>query len=383
MKIGILGDIYAGQLDSTNPNYSAMLNDYAKSSILPTLNKLDYVIGNLEAPITISDKPILKTGPAIKNDNEVLKLLELSKIGIVTLANNHIFDFGELGIKDTLKICEQNNISTFGAGLDKNKITSPFNIKFKDKTISFINFAENEFNTIDLKTRSIGSNNLDIIEISRQILLAKTSADYVILISHGGHEEFEFPSPRIKKLYRFLTEIGADAIIAHHPHVAQGYEIFNEKPIFYSLGNYFFPSLAQTKINQIGYGVILDFTKEKLCFEIIPYKQCSDGFQVNCLEGTEKKNFLDHLAKITEIILDDIKLELKWKEFVESRKINFHLSLIPISKKIAYRLINFKFFYKLIPDNYFIKLLNLIRCESHRDVLISTLKQKVYGADLK
>ncbi len=377
MKIGILGDFCLSFVDSTI-NFSKIVEDFSKSNILNELNNNTINIINLEAPITNSNKMIEKTGPSLKNPEETIDIIKLMNVQICTLANNHIFDFGVEGLKDTLNICEKNNLKTVGAGLDLQQIYKPLIVEDNEVKVAIIAFAENEFNTIHLQEQGAGSNNLDIIEICSQIHNAKSKSDYVVLIAHGGHEEYHYPSPRIKKLYRFFIDSGADALIGHHPHVVQGFEEYKGKPIFYSIGNYFFPSSDNNKSNNEGFVVVLNILKDSLDYSFLPYTQSINNFQVNLMGEEQKIEFMKSVESFSSIILNDSMLKKNWLDFVQSRKEVFFNSLFPLNPKIASRLIKYgldKFF---VPQKHFIKLLNLIRCESHRDILINSLKEKYY-----
>ena len=375
MRIGILGDFCLSFAD-TAVNPSQIIKDFSKSSILLSLNNNKYNIVNLEAPITNSESPIIKTGPSLKNPKEAIDILKLMNVQICTLANNHIYDFASDGLKDTLNICEKHNIKTTGAGLNPQKIYEPLIIEDDEITLAIISFAENEFNSIDMLENGVGSNNLDIIELSNQINIAKFKSDYIIIIAHGGHEEYHYPSPRIKKLYHFLIDIGADAIIAHHPHVVQGYEEYKSKPIFYSIGNYFFPSSENSKANHEGFVVILDISKNMISHSIVPYTQCVNNFQVELMTGEQKIEFIKDVKSLSLVIKDDHELEKKWADFIQSRKETFLISLFPFSLKVVRRLVKYGLDRFFVPQKHFLKLLNLIRCESHRDILISSLKEK-------
>ena len=310
MKVGILGDFCLSYSNTLHVNQ--IIDDYSKSSVLKELNKNDLNIANLEAPITDSSNQIKKTGPNLKNPKEMVDIFRLSKVQVCTLANNHIYDFGAEGLKDSIDICERNNIKTLGAELDYQKIHEPLFIGNGKIKAAIINFAENEFNTIDIDDKGIGSNSLDIIEIYNQINYAKTNSDFIIVIAHGGHEEYHYPSPRIKKLYRFFIDIGTDAVIGHHPHVVQGYEEYKSKPIFYSIGNYLFPLDEKVASNYEGYVVILELLKDRLSYSILPYTQSLDNYSVNLMEEDQKLEFLNKLKSLSAKILNDNELNKEW-----------------------------------------------------------------------
>jgi poly-gamma-glutamate synthesis protein (capsule biosynthesis protein) len=95
----------------------------------------------------------------------------------------------------------------------------------------------------------------------------KQKHDWVFLNYHGGEEYTQIPMPSRKKLLRKLTNTKADIIIAHHSHVFQGYETYNEKPIFYSLGNFVFDIPPHKNIHFIEQTAILNFNFTKIDFE--------------------------------------------------------------------------------------------------------------------
>ena len=87
----------------------------------------------------------------------------MMNVQICTLANNHIYDFGVDGLKETLEMCQKHNIRTVGAGLNIQDVTMPLLIEDNEIRVAVITFAENEFNTIDLYEKGVGSNNLDLL----------------------------------------------------------------------------------------------------------------------------------------------------------------------------------------------------------------------------
>ena len=104
-----------------------------------------------------------------------------------------------------------------------------------DVNIAVLNFAENEWSTAS--SDKPGANPINPISNFNSINITKESVDIVIVITHGGHEMYRLPSPRMKELYRFYIDAGADIVINHHTHCTSGYEKYNGKFIFYSIGN--------------------------------------------------------------------------------------------------------------------------------------------------
>lgn len=335
----------------------------------------DYNVINLEAPLTNYSIPIFKTGPNIKIIPESVTLLQNAKINLVTLANNHILDYGLDGLLETTRVLNKGKIEFVGAGQTYSDAIKIKYCNIKGKKIGFINVAENEWTTA-CEERG-GANPLDFIENTYQIKTAKEVSDIVIVIIHGGHELFSYPSPRMIRLYRYFADIGASAVIGHHTHFPGGYEVYNNVPIFYSLGNLYFPpidSLQKTKNWLEGYIVQLQISENNdIKFELFPYK--NEDYCIRKLQGIEKKIFLTNLLSINKVIDNHNLLKEAWNEYLESRTDTVTRLSIPWApvRKVARKL---RFEKKIINKKHLSYMLNILRCESHRDVVLGLLKRK-------
>lgn len=242
------------------------------------------------------------------------------------------------------------------------------------KKISIISIAENEWST-SKSNGNYGASSLDPVTNFRVINRTKSDSDYVIVVAHGGHEMYSLPSPRMKDLFRFYIESGADAVICHHSHCFSGYEVFKGKPIFYSLGNFCFDNEKVTNpIWNFGYAVRLLLKENNIDFEIIPFRQNDKDVGVNLLSGDDYINFEKELANLNSIIEDDSKLQDSYDKFFKDYEEMYLNFIQPYSNKY----IHFLRRKKLLPSIWKKKrkrlLYNIIMCESHRDMLIKTLK---------
>jgi poly-gamma-glutamate synthesis protein (capsule biosynthesis protein) len=342
------------------------------------LSTTDINITNLECPFVNKSKPIRKIGPLLKAPIESAEIFRGGKINIVTLANNHILDFGKEGLADTITACNNVGIQTIGAGLNKSQLQKPLIIKKSNIVIGLINFAESEFSIV--QNGNYGANPLDIQVIYNQITELKKSVDSIIIIAHGGHEFYKYPSPELVKRYRMLIDFGANAVVGHHPHCFSGFELYKHGVIFYSLGNFSFDWPGMNKIGwNDGYAVKLMIdNNRKLDFEIIPYKQgTSDIPGIRLLNDEEKILFNKEVNEINSVIASEELLLKKWEEYVIKMSEKYLTLIQPTNrliKALQSRNLLPKIFYS---DNHNrMMLLNLIRCESHREVLLSFLKDK-------
>lgn len=234
------------------------------------INSYDIFCCNLEGPIVNNNvKKIKKVGPNIYNDRTAV--LKLNKLGcnLFCLANNHIFDYGYSGLKETCDFLKKENISYLGAGLKKDDVYNLYNIEVNGLKLSFLNIAENGFgSSIDLE---YGYAYAFDKKIHSLISKAKKESDFLIVISHMGAEHWEFPLPEVREFYMNLVDEGADIVIAHHPHIPQGWEEYKGKPIFYSLGNFIFDKGKGIQ-NPNSYFVSITLSDEnKIDYKIIPF----------------------------------------------------------------------------------------------------------------
>ena len=351
-------------------NYQNLFNDF-----LPVLKSKDLSVVNLESPLTLAKRGIFKIGPNLKAHPDCIKALNFAGFDVVALANNHIFDFSEEGLRDTLKVCKSSGIKTVGAGLTRLEKESPLYVNIKSTKIAFVNITENEFSTLDPDNR--GANGLNPVNNYFQIREAKKNADLVFVISHGGNELYPLPSPRMVSLYRFFAEIGATAVIGHHPHCASGYEIWKGVPIFYSIGNFIFD--VPEKMDEIwytGYTVKFSVGGGKIIkINLEPYIQFREKPGVNKLEGEAKINFLTRITEYSEIIGDEEKLKRKWMEFCQNRKVDYLSNLLRLSR-IKRRLLRRGIgVVNMINEKEVLRIMNMIRCEAHREALLEILEK--------
>jgi len=378
MKIIIGGDFYIPE-DKTDLATRDPQKTWGQT--LNLFQNADFSIINLEGPITNSNAPIHKTGPLLKMSPEIIDLIKFVRINIVTMANNHINDYGDEGVSDSLIYCQDQDISTIGAGLNIQDARLIKYIVKENIKIAIINIAENEWN--GATNDHAGSNPMDIIENVKSIHEAKKNADYVILIIHGGHELLKYPSPRIVKQYRFYAEQGVSAIISHHSHYFGGFEVYEGVPIFYGLGNLIMPIRAGDK--QWNTGILVQFEIKKkhlIDFQYIPYRFSDSEFTLNFLTGQELVDFDNEIHLTNSVITNEKLLAEKFTEEAQKKEEYFLTSIYLRSifrNKLIYKILKIikltDFFYE---NSQISNLLNYVRNESHRDVLIDVLSRRIY-----
>lgn len=341
-------------------------------SVLPFFKENDLNVLDLECPLTPHNTGINKTGPHIKAHPDTAVILNHLNCELVATANNHFKDYGWEGMQDTYEALKKNNINWLGSGANLNDASETHFWKKDETTIAFINIAENEWTTTF--GAEPGCNPIDLAGVFNKIQEAKKKSDFIVIIAHGGHEHYELPSPRMKKWYRFFVDAGANAVIGHHTHIISGYEVYNEAPIFYSLGNFCFDWKGMRNLPwNKGMIVRLGFEKSKpVSFEMEFVNHNSDAVGVTLFKEEDKKAMLLHLDKLNDTIADDAKLQEAFDQYVASWKPIMNTWIQPYRKSLA-SLYKKGLLPSIISKSKKKLFTNLIRCEAHRDILLNSI----------
>lgn len=375
MRILIAGDLCPMRyIDTYFDGEKCVDND-----LLNVFNNSDYSIINLEAPIKkINSIPIDKSGPNLYASDTVISLLKYINAKCVTLANNHLRDYGDDAVINTMKLLNENYINYVGGGSNKSDASRTLLINHENETIAIINCCEQEWSIAT--DENPGANPLEPIDIYYALLEARKKADYVLVIVHGGIEHYQLPTLEMKKLYRFFIDAGADAVINHHQHCFSGYEVYKGRPIFYGLGNFIFPAFSK---NNIGWndGYLVELTthlqSRKTTFRIIPYNQCKEKFGVVKMTTEEEDRFNIRISDLNAVIADDRKLIKEYNSFCAENKSFFKPVLNPYSGRILQALYRRKLLPRPFSKAQLCYMYDVINCESHRNRFLNYLIEKI------
>jgi poly-gamma-glutamate synthesis protein (capsule biosynthesis protein) len=239
-------------------------NNYPFLKIQDYLKSADLVLGNLETPITpgreIPDfEMIFRSNPGTE------KALQQAGFSILSLANNHTPNFGEKGLKDTFNYLKNVGIKYIGAGENEQAAYQP--IYIEKKGIKFAFLAYNDTDVIPASYEASGDHAgtafMRIDKMAKAVKEAKPKADFVIVSMHAGTEYTAGPNDSQVKFAHAAIDAGADLIIGHHPHVVETLEKYQDKYIFYSLGNFVFDQ-PQSPATKEGLAIKIYFTKDKI-----------------------------------------------------------------------------------------------------------------------
>lgn len=257
MPILFLGDLFY--------DYDYITQDILKIS--DYIKKNEYkVILNLEGSITDSSSlKIKKRGEHLCQSKEVVSVLKMLNVKGVILSNNHIFDYLEHGVKDTIEILEKNNIPY--TGIVKSKEHCPSSIFIQDGKQEYEIFAATDpYEESLCRSDKMGCSLIK--DLMNDSLVSSTKTKKIAFL-HTGFEYNTLPTKRTIKECRQLIDYGFECVICSHPHIVQPYEIYKDKFIFYSIGNFYFSSFREEFHNKIikqkpkhycdlGYGIVFD-----------------------------------------------------------------------------------------------------------------------------
>ncbi len=210
------------------------------------INSADLTVINLEGAITSNTSVAKPNGTDLRFTFATSTAICLSNVGVdvVSLANNHSYNFGEKGIAETKKLLNNAGVGYFGDPFNKTDVS--FVKTINGKRIAIVGYHELYYS------------NLENISAEIAKLKSENLADYVIVFAHWG-EEYTYKANSIqKKMAREFVDAGADAVIGAHAHVIQENESYKGAPIYYSLGNFIFDQYFNEDVQRgLGLEVVL------------------------------------------------------------------------------------------------------------------------------
>lgn len=329
----------------------------------------DFRIVNLEGAITSSNSKINKVGRHIKFNPHIMNGVKRMGITQFSLANNHIMDYGEQGINDTIHSLKESKIEYFGCHDKKTSILQKNKIK-----VVILSFSNKEFSLME-DNKGIGACSIDLINILQQIQAAKKITNHIIVILHTGLSKNPLPSPEQRKLCRFLIDTGAAAVLCQHSHIMGAYENYKEGFISYGQGSFVFELNRKNTIWNQGYSVIFQFENNERTVSIIPHKQFDDTLNIRTLTQSEHEKFKESIEKLNRTLKDENLFKKSWEDYLKKvEKYYFNQFLLPdnrIARKLL-NLINLKFLFSKNKKNI---ILNNIRNDEHNEVLKEILQR--------
>ncbi len=222
-----------------NDTITELPPEYIWGDLLPILRSTDLNLINLEAALTTSQKAVPKVFN-FKADPERVACLKAANVTVANLANNHVLDYSEAGLLETLNVLKSAGIQVVGAGRNLEEANQAVIIVKKGIKIAILGCTDNEPDWKASSTKP-GTHYLPIkgIEpIQTDLERLKKEADIVVLTFHWGPNMKERPSAQFVRFAHAAIECGVDLFHGHSAHIFQGVEVFHRCPILYDTGDF-------------------------------------------------------------------------------------------------------------------------------------------------
>lgn len=339
------------------------------ASLLPELLAADLVIANLECPLVTERAPTRKSGPVLAASPDVLPGLKAANLGLLGLANNHIMDHGPEGLAATLDVLHTKGFDTVGAGPTLADAAALWVKSFGRTRVGVLGFAEAEYSLAT--AHHPGANSMDPVHVSRSVRSAREACDFLVVLLHAGNELLDMPRPGLRDFCRWLAEEGVQVVVCQHSHTVGLYEEYKAALLVYGQGDFLFdlPSEGHDRYS----GMLVKLVVHQgggFNHELIPYGANADGAGIERLGSAAAEDFTKRLeANSLAVLRDDAAYQRRWRDYCESRRYEY-LSLVHGFPE-PLRLLNRRgLLTRMLYSRAGLRIIgNLVRCESHREVL--------------
>jgi poly-gamma-glutamate capsule biosynthesis protein CapA/YwtB (metallophosphatase superfamily) len=230
--------------------------DAPLAAVASHLAAADVAVGNLESNLATSGTRNTAKDVTFQGTPKAISGLQLAGFDLLSMANNHVLDYGAQSLLDTISLLDSVGIAHAGAGANQAAAWTPATVTRKDATVAYLAFSHIvPAGFIAQEDRAgMASGKTDMGRTMAAIAEAKQTHDYVIVSFHWGVEYEDNANAEQVKWAHAAVDAGADMVAAHHPHVIQGIETYNGRLIAYSLGDFVFDHYSR----KTGEAFILD-----------------------------------------------------------------------------------------------------------------------------
>ena len=357
------------------------------------------LIANLEGPVFDGNnrsydllKKTFKAGP-----NLIHHQLPISNSPgrVLVLANNHMMDYGSLGLQKTIKLLDRAGWSWAGAGVNKSSAKSPTFLNWKGIQIGILSRCEVQFGVANERKPGVAALDASIYNDIRNL---KKKVDLVVVSIHAAAEMCPFPSPKRQEEWRALIKAGADIVHGHHSHVPQGWESYEGRLIFYGLGNLCVDPVVWSHNSNTLWSLAPELSWETGKINLHPstavIEDLGEEIMVRDANVDESVTHLEYLACCNRPLSNRQLLEALWQEAsirlyfsIYAKWLGFELdslSYLGQIKRFSSSIFHsgLRFFYRKIfgsnsaaelRRNQFLLWYHLFACESHNDVISTAL----------
>jgi poly-gamma-glutamate capsule biosynthesis protein CapA/YwtB (metallophosphatase superfamily) len=283
-KLGFVGDIMLDRSVKTSVLKNGGDYNFVFQKIASTLKTFDWLFGNLEGPVSDNRKKVCGSIYSFEIATSVPQILKQNNFTVVSIANNHMFDYCYSGFEDTLKNLKAADLAYVGGGLDGDEAYYPKVFTVGNLKISVVAFSEFNEKSMGAAGDRGGVAIISPERVCTTVSRAKEMADLVVASFHFGEEYKAEPNSYQRRIAEKSIDCGADLVVGHHPHVIQPLEYYKEKPIVYSLGNFVFDQAFSEETMKGNILAVTVKDKKVASVELIPYK-LNSTFQPEVLDS--------------------------------------------------------------------------------------------------
>ncbi len=269
--------------------------DFPFDSTRTIIKSADVAVANLEAPFSLTGtsfekKYTFKVPPVLAQG------IKNAGFDVLTLANNHMVDFGCEGVMNTRAALDSFGLFYCGAGANREQACSPVYVDCMGVKVAFIAFSLTFPKEFWADDTSCGTCFASERSLKRALAESEKNADVTIVSFHWGAEKMTVPKDYQIHLAHSSIDAGADLVLGHHPHVLQGIEIYKNKLIAYSLGNYVFGSFSRNSKDSIVLQTLIS-PQGLINAHVYPINVYNHevGFQPRLVKGKERSRIIENL----------------------------------------------------------------------------------------
>ncbi|HLZ58984.1 MAG TPA: CapA family protein [Ktedonosporobacter sp.] len=269
VTLAFTGDIMFGRTVNTHMLATGLHDPYPFTFTGEFLRGFDLTIGNLECVISRQGAPLPKLY-TFRGDPRAYDRLLNAGFDLVSVANNHSGDYGKAAFLDELLTLPTLGLTPLGGGQNKQQAHTPILKTVHGTTIAFLAYDEIEPTSFAATATTPGHAWLNEADLRQDVAGVRSSADFVIAFVHWGIEYFTSLTSHQRTLAQVAIDAGADLVVGAHPHVIEPYEMYKNKLIVYSLGNFVFDNMYDEVVRR---GNILTLTVQKnllLSWKLVP-----------------------------------------------------------------------------------------------------------------
>lgn len=344
-----VGDIMLGEQPlCENFGVKAVLrekgSEYLFRDVSPLLRGGDIVFGNLECSLAIDDGDLLEGSSFFCNHGSAALGLKEAGFTVLSVANNHIMENGRDRFFETVGAVRHQGIAAAGV---RGEVPV---LDVRGQRAAFLAYSFIEDGIADVCYNKVQSAGPILDDIRR----VRPETDIVIVSLHWGSEYVPIPSPDQVRIGRALVDAGADIILGSHPHVSQSFELYHNRPILYSLGNFVFDStfIGNTRDSFIA-KIIIGDSADRFDVELIPIRINKRNYSPAIVESPERERMLTQagttrsmvedtaVTSYEERVGDYAQLYRRYKRpALRSMKMHFILNIPRYSPASLYRIVS-------------------------------------------